>query len=433
MPSRDRRTFVAAAILLLSLVTLRAQQAAEAAAGIVSGIVTCADTQRPARFASVTLTPVQDDKPAPKPLTDKEAEADPAAAMKLVSSTMSSMTMLQGQSGLDGAYSIANVPPGDYYVSSTEPGYVSSIAAAKAAAPPGATGKALFAGVKVVHVEASHVAHGDLTLERGAAVMGTVAFDDGAPAGKVIVTLEKVEPAKTGDASGASSADIAMMMAGAGGGNASVSDDRGHFRIAGIAPGDYVIKTTLQVNTSFSMRAGVMDMASMFKASPMIFYSPGTVHKKDAAKITLGAAEEHGDLNITVNLNGMHSVSGRIASAVDHHGLNEGSVELTDVSDKDFTRKAGVDASGNFTITYVPPGTYTLEVSGGADTEPAKKKSAGIVNFSATHTLKSYESASQPLIVDATDVTGVNIELKESKTTKKDFDMNDLMIGPGAN
>jgi hypothetical protein len=62
-----------------------------------------------------------------------------------------------------------------------------------------------------------------------------------------------------------------------------------------------------------------------------------------------------------------------------------------------------------------------------------EKKAGAVVNFSSTHTLKSYESASQPVIVDATDVTGVNVELKESKTIKKDLDMNEWMIGPGAN
>ncbi|HZL24978.1 MAG TPA: carboxypeptidase-like regulatory domain-containing protein [Acidobacteriaceae bacterium] len=426
MPSLVRPTFFAATILFLGTAILPAQQPADAPSGTVSGVVTCSDTQRPARFASVTLTPVPDDKPAVKPMSDKEAEADPAAAMKLVTERMGTMTMLQGQTGLDGAYTIANVPPGDYYVSSTEPGYVSSMAAARAAAPPGAKGKAMYPGVTVVHVEANHTAHGDLTLDRGAAVMGTVAFDDGAPAGKVMVMIEKVEPSKASDDSGFSSADVVMAMAG-GAGSATITDDRGHFRIAGIAPGDYTLRTTLQVNSSFSMRGGVMDMSALLKASPLVFYSPGTVHKKDAKKITLAGSEEHGDLNITVDLNGMHSVSGRIASAVDHHGLNEATVELTDVNDKKFTRKAGVDPTGAFTITYVPPGTYTLEVSGGADTEPAKKKPGGLVNFSATHTLKSYETATQQVIVDATDVTGVNIELKESKTTKKDFDMNDFL------
>jgi hypothetical protein len=170
-----------------------------------------------------------------------------------------------------------------------------------------------------------------------------------------------------------------------------------------------------------------MDSGGFTKSSPLLIYSPGTLHKKEAAKVTLSTGEEKGDVNITVNLTGLHSVNGTIASAVDHHALNAGSVTLTDTTDKDLKRTATVDATGAFTVSYVPSGTYTLEVSGGGDTEPAKKKASGVfVAFAQVHTLKSYESASQQLIVDATDVTGVHVELKESKTVKKDFDINDL-------
>jgi hypothetical protein len=427
MPSLFRRSFFVASVLVFSCVALRSQQgAAPAATGTVTGVITCGDTQRPARFAGVTLMPVPEDKPPAKRMTQKEMEADPAAAMKMVQSQMGLMTMLQEQTGLDGSYTIANVPPGDYYLSPTVPGYVSSLAAAQAAAPPGATGKKLYAGVPVVHVEVNRTARGDVTLDRGAAVFGTVAFDDGAPAGREVVTLEKVESAKSEDSAGVVVGDMAMMFAG-GGTNTAFADDRGRYRLAGIPPGDYTVTVTMQTAAAFSMRNGQMDASGMFQSSPILVYSPGTLHKKEATKVTLGAGEEKGDVNITVNLTGMHSVSGSIGSAVDHHALNAGKVALTDTTDKDFKRTASVDSTGAFTVSYVPPGTYTLEVSGGADTEPAKKKAtAAFVSFASAHTLKSYDSASQQLIVDATDVTDVHVELKESKTVKQDFDLNDL-------
>jgi hypothetical protein len=422
-----RRWLLLGAVLLVGFANVRAQQAVDApAAGNVSGVITYGDTQRPARFASVMLTPVPSDKPAVKPMSPKELEVDPAAAMKMVREQMAGTTMLQGQTGLDGSYSISNVPPGDYYLSPSAPGYVSSLAAAQAAAPEGTTGKKVFAGVPVVHVEANRVVRGDVTLDRGAAVSGTIAFDDGAPAGTIIVMIKKFKVAKDEDASTAIAGGMAMMFAG-GTGHMAVADDRGHFRVAGIAAGDYELEATLQVSAGFAMRSGVMDLKGITKSSPLTIYAPGTLHKKEATKITLRAGEERGDVNITVNLTGMHTVSGRLASAVDHHALNEGSVELTDAADKDFKRTAQVDATGAFTVSYVPSGTYTLAVSDGADTEPVKKKpGGGFMNFATTHTLKSYEDASQPLIVSTSDVAGVTIELKESKTVKKDIDMNEL-------
>ena len=87
-------------------------------------------------------------------------------------------------------------------------------------------------------------------------------------------------------------------------------------------------------------------------------------------------------------------------------------------------------------MDYVPAGTYTLEVTEGADTEPMKKKPGsqgllgGMLQMASVHTVKSYEDGEQSVIVGATDVTGVSVELKESKTVKKDFDINDLLSAP---
>jgi len=422
------RVVALAPVLWFGFVIMHAQQPADTPpAGTVTGTVTCSDTQRPARFAGVTLIPVPDDKPAAKTMPQKDKEADPAAAMKMARDNMGSATMLHEQTGLDGTYTISNVPPGDYYLSSSAPGYVSTVAAAQAAAPPGTTGRKLFVGVPVLHVEANRMVRGDVTLDRGAALAGTVTFDDGSPAGSLVMTLEKIEPAKSEDTAVEMVGSLALMFAGAGGGRSGFADDRGHYRVAGIPPGDYTIKAAMQVNTSFSMRQGLIGAGNLVSASPLIFYAPGTVHKKDAAKITLGAGEERGDANIVINLMGMHSVSGRVASAVDHHGLNAGTVTVVDATDKEFKRTAVVDATGAFTVAFVPPGTYTLEVSGGGDTELRKMTHTGVVFASAAaHTVKSYENGSQSLVVTDTDVTGVNVELKESKTVKKDVDADEL-------
>jgi hypothetical protein len=160
---------------------------------------------------------------------------------------------------------------------------------------------------------------------------------------------------------------------------------------------------------------------------PLTIYAPATVHKAEAKALTLHSAEDRGDEEVTIKLAGMRTVSGRVTSLEDHHGLNAGTVKLEDSQDKEFSRSAGVDASGNFSVTFVPPGTYNLTVSGGADKEPSKKEQTGPVRFAVDQTVRSYQDGKQSVIVNDNDVTGLSIELAPSKTTKKDFDPNDLI------
>ena len=141
--------------------------------------------------------------------------------------------------------------------------------------------------------------------------------------------------------------------------------------------------------------------------------------------MTAGQAVD--DEEVTINLTGLHSVSGRIASAEDHHGINSGSVTLTDASDKDFSRSASLNEDGSFTVTFVPPGTYNLKVEDAADTVPSTRKSkGGLVNFASEDTVRSYDGAKQQVIVADDDVTGQNIELNPSKTVKKPMDIGGI-------
>jgi hypothetical protein len=426
----------------------QAQDVAQSAVpmGSVNGTIVASDTQRPVRFASVTLTPVSPPKPKlPSEDEKKKNGDDMASAMKALGSLMSSVTMLTAQTGLDGTFTVEGVAPGDYYISATAPGYISPVAVAMEKASPGAKGKALLAGVPTVHVEAGRTARGDETLERGAAVSGTVVYDDGSPAAGVAVAVKAVDEddkkaekkAKKKDDDDLDDDTMAMMplvMSAAMSERVTgMTDDRGRFRLAGIAPGNYRLQATVGAVKTISMRAGVMDVAAMSRATPLLIYAPATLHTKDATTLTLKPGDERADIEIRADLAGLHTVSGRVASAVDHHALNAGTVVLVDSADKNFKRTTGIDKDGNFKVTYVPSGTYTLTVSDGADTEPSKKKPGaafgGMMRFASTTTLKSYEDASQPLIVAASDVAGLSVECKESAKVKKDVDLNQLFGG----
>ena len=390
--------------------------------GTVTGHVTCGDTQRPARFAQVMLFAVPTTAAAPMDPNAKMDDAAIAAAMKSAMSGMNNMVMTQ--TGLDGSYSAASVAPGDYYVFATVAGYVQPNAMVQAALDAGADPKKPIPGIPMVHVVADRSVSSDVTMQRGGAISGKVVWDDGSPATHVVLTAEST---KSQTKPLPPEFSMLMMSSALAGSLALISDDLGNYRIAGLAPGEYRLKATLQVSMNLNMQGGGMNLARMMQDKPLIIYAPSTLHKSQAAALTVKAGDELRDQIVTLNLGGMHSVSGSITSVEDHHGINSASIELTDVSDKDVVRSAGVDASGNFSVSFVPPGTYNMEVSDAADTQPSTKKQTGLVNFNAPETLRSYEDAKQSVIVGESDVTGQNIALAPSKTVKKDVDLNKLL------
>jgi hypothetical protein len=170
---------------------------------------------------------------------------------------------------------------------------------------------------------------------------------------------------------------------------------------------------------------------------PLMVYAPAGFRKVDAKPVTLTAGEERTDVDITYNLGATHTVSGRVTSAEDHHGLNRGVVTLTDTSEKTFTRTSGLDADGNFTVTFVPSGTYTMTVRNGADATPEEPKSedAGIPSIVGVKIVRTYEKAEQPVMVTDSDLSGQNIELKPEKVQNADpgdsDDQAHVVVGTG--
>jgi hypothetical protein len=278
--------------------------------------------------------------------------------------------------------------------------------------------------VSIVHVAADRSVASDLTVERGAAVSGKVMWDDGSPAPRVSMTVETKADA---DAGKAKDLPPQFSLLSLGGGYFATTDDLGQYRIAGLAAGSYIVKATLQVQNSFRMTSGTMNLKNLGAGKPLVIYAPTTFHKAEAKAVTLQAGDEHSGEDVTINLAGMHSVSGTVASAEDHHGINSATVELTDANDKDLVRSAGVDAAGNFTVTFVPPGTYNLTVTGAADTQPSKKQPTGLIRMTMPETVKSYADGKQSVVMTDSDVVGLVIELTPDKTKKPDVDLNDLL------
>jgi len=365
------------ALISLVMVTtistvIYAQQVAgvEAATGAVTGHVVCADTQRPARFAVVMLFGV------PKAVTEApNLDADPAKAISTFKSSVGEMNLSQTQTDVSGYFSLSGVQPGDYYVFGSVPGYVEPKNMVQAAMDAGVDVSKPIPGIPIVHVVAGRTSQTDVNVERGAAISGRVVWDDGSPVTHAVVSII---PAKGKQKDLLEEYQMLVMgtaMSGGFGGLVAITDDLGQFRVSSQAPGDYLVKASLQTHSMIAMNGGVIKTDSMVPEAPLVVYAPASFHQAAGEPVTLHAGEEHSGEVVTVNLNGLHSVSGRVTSAGDHHGINSARVKLEDASDENFSRSGGVDVNGNFTITFVPSGTYKMTVSDAGDAEPAKKTS----------------------------------------------------------
>lgn len=409
MPSISR--YFSAFALLVTVATIHPQKVTEIPlGGTVEGRITYADTHRPVRFAYMQIIRVPVNGPLPKPGDGAGLATSPPANPPFPRREIKG---IETMTDVDGRYSITEVAPGYYYLAPGAPGYVSPIVTAHAARTSEEPDGTVLAGVPIVHVEAGHTVRGDVAMERGAAISGAVTFEDGAPV-MVNVSLERIGGPP--DRADASIDGVQFALTNPRG--PSITDDRGRFRLWSLPPGQYRVIASVMANSSFAANGSQLNF-EQYWAPPIVFYAPGTLHKAAATIVTLRAGEERKDLNIRVSLAGMHTVSGRVTSSSDKRPIDSGSVVLVSVADKDVQRASGLDATGAFHVTFLAPGEYTLIVRDAAVTEPIKPRPCTAMSNTAKRNVKSYDDVSRPLTIGAANVTGLNIELTESKTVKK--------------
>lgn len=398
---------IAAVALFGSSIGFAWQNTSTTVGGTVTGHVICGDTQRPARFASVILFGVPEQvTPPPKPGGKSTAVADYKKAMD-------SLNMVETQTDLEGAFSVRDVLPGDYYVFSSVPGYVLPDFAVRRAYEGGSDLRYPIPGVPAVHVVSERSSQVNLIAERGAAISGRVVWDDGSPAGRVMLTADNVKGKKE------LPVEFNLLSITGGGEQVAFSDDRGHYRIVGLAPGDYFVKANVSTNYRANI-GGANRSSGTGPDSPLLIFAPAAFHQADAKPITLHAGEERDDIEVNINLKSMYSVSGRVSSREDHHGINSATVKLTDVQDQEFFRTTHVDTNGDFTVTFVPAGSYKLEALYAGDTQPSQEKPSE-PGMPEDIVLRSYEDKRQTVTVLDSDVREQNFELTPTNVAKKEL------------
>ena len=316
----------------------------------VSGHVYCADTNAPARMASVILQPAE------------AIDAFKPGADNHVSSHGESVQTL-----LDGSFTIQHVPPGTYYVIASEPGYISPVAslflpASDRPTTDDSAAKRIPRPAPRITVQSNLAVAVNVTLERGAAVSGTVLYDDGSPAsGLYVMVLVRKK-------------DGWVHLPSNPVGNSSYAgstNDQGNFRISGLPAREYALEAELHLSkTIYSIDDHGSTSVSMNRVYSLSIYSGNKIRPKDAVPFSLSSGEERHGEDIEIPISRMHSVRGSIAAARDGHPVNGGQLSLLYPDDKSEASNTSLTKDDDgFSFSFVPEGDYILRVNGASDNE----------------------------------------------------------------
>lgn len=300
--------------------------------GTVTGVVTCTDTGKPARFASVMLVP---DPNAPK----RDPEPDLEMAI----------------TDLDGRFKLEAVRPGAYFALATLPGYLDPEYGVNFDRVPN-DAKEHEDEAEVLRqwrehtvelsVNAQQTSDIRIEIERGAEIAGTVTYDDATPAiGVRFRAYRKDDKGGWSNVGHLGSQAFALQ---------ETSDSRGHFAISNLQAGEYSVCAVVPGDSQDS--------------SPQICLG-NVFRRRDARTIEVSVGESAGGADIVIPLKAIHSVGGSLKQAVGTEMPVKATVRLLYADNRETAMTVSAFFDGSFLFPFVPEGNYILQVSDASYTE----------------------------------------------------------------
>ena len=238
----------------------------------------------------------------------------------------------------DGRYALTGLPAGRYTVAARKGGYLSLQYGQTRAFEPG-TPLQIESGDTLTRV--------DLQLPRGSVLTGAVFDQHGQPAVGAAVRARRY---------GFASGRWDLVRAG----DDDHTDDRGVYRLYGLAPGKYYIEAT---------PAGVFGRP--LGRGPT--YYPNAPDLGSAQHVAVGIGEELGGLDVYLTESATATVSGVVIDALGRPQVRARSVSLVSRTASGRRVRGGqIQADGSFTLEGVSPGDYVLYTSTPATEGPVE-------------------------------------------------------------
>lgn len=349
--------------------------------GTVTGTVICADTGKPARFATVELMPSPN---APR------GEANPAGDNAPGDETT--------ETDLDGKFKIEAVKPGDYFAFATLDGYLNPLYGIDFdRIDSKADDKQQNADMieqwkehmEQISVSAHNTTDFTIQIERGAEVSGTVTYDDGSPAIGMRFALYRKNGKGAWTSVGLHSENDFSLEA--------KSDPRGRYTVTNLPAGEYAVCTLLPGDNQ--------------PGSPQLCLG-NVFRKRDARTVSVSAGEAVGGADIVIPLNAIHSVAGSLVLAISGKEPNKARVHLLYADDREEAMAVDMFDDGSFLFPFVPQGSYILAVTDASYTETVTTTApdGSAIATAKPHALANREMA---VMVDG-DVKDLKVPLVEA-------------------
>jgi hypothetical protein len=310
--------------------------------GAIAGTVYCADTNLPARLATVFL--------------DADAMDDPDG-------THSAST--QATTDLDGRFVFPHVAEGVYFISVQLPGYVdlrSELLENRMNSKNEEARKEIVSRMTTVKVVANQTADLSLRAERGPEIDGTVLYDDGSPAIGLKMTLQPKYDATT------LTGDMPFPFPGVTREVLRATDDHGRYRILGIPPGDYRVAVSVPALSTAQSEDTILQLvASTFDA--LVVYYGDTLRGSKAKVIHIEPGEKSHSADITIPINTLHTVKGQVVLKSTGTPPPTTVLELLYADTRELARST-IARDGEFEFRYIPEGNFILAAIASATSLP---------------------------------------------------------------